>query len=245
MDTTVDFTFPVVPFCEAQLKDINPSDILMNNMFRVCNVYKGGGGYDKFPDIAFRRTGCITDKQFIVQLKGCPLKCSYCYVTPAGINGEATYHSSDLLVSIFKTSMELNKTKVFHLMGGAPAIYIDKWHHIIPKLPKGAIFHSDIMLIEKAYNKVDFSALNKPNCLYAVSIKGNNAEEFFKKTSTELNESLFWKNFDIVVNSGISFYITFTDINPTEIYQKIADRYGLGVLKDSFTIKKIEYEAIK
>ncbi len=241
----LDYDFPVVPLCKAQLKDVNPVDVLMGEMFRICNVYKGGGGYDKFPAIAYKRTGIKTDKQFVVQLKGCPLKCSYCYVTPEGINGIAEFYASERLVKIFDTCLHTDDTKVFHLMGGAPALYIDYWHHIIEKLPNGTLFHSDLMLIENDYSVVDFEPLKASNCLYAVSIKGNNAEEFFEQTRTKLDEALFWKNFDTIVDSGISFYITFTDINPAEIYQQIADRYGLDVLEDSFTIKKVEYEAIK
>ena len=49
--------FDVVPLCEAQLMDVNPLDILNNGLYRKCNTYKGGGGYDKFPEIYNAKIG--------------------------------------------------------------------------------------------------------------------------------------------------------------------------------------------
>lgn len=41
----------VVPICDKQMKDVNPSDVLNDGLYRKCDVYKGGGGYDMFPSI--------------------------------------------------------------------------------------------------------------------------------------------------------------------------------------------------
>ena len=40
--------WPVVPLCKAQLEDVNPLDVLNDGLYRRCNKYKFGGGYDKF-----------------------------------------------------------------------------------------------------------------------------------------------------------------------------------------------------
>jgi uncharacterized Fe-S cluster-containing radical SAM superfamily protein len=213
-------------------------------LFRLCNVYKGGGGYDKFPAIAKKRLGLDTDKQFVVQLKGCPLNCAYCYVTPDGVNGDAVQQTEEDLIKAFISQFKRG-VKVFHLMGGAPALYLDRWASIIKLLPTAAVFHSDLMLIERDYSEINLKMLTSRNCLFAVSIKGNNPEEFYEKTKAELNEYLFWRNFDQIVEKKLNFYITFTGINPSEIEKKIESRYGSKVLKDSFTIDLIEYEALK
>ena len=70
--------WPVVPLCKAQLEDVNPLDVLNGGLYRRCNTYKGGGGYDKFPEIWERRLGKGETKlndQFVVQVQGCPLHC--------------------------------------------------------------------------------------------------------------------------------------------------------------------------
>lgn len=236
--------FPVVPLCERQLRDIRKEDILSGGLFRLCNVYKGGGGYDRFPAIAKKRLNLDTDRQFVVQLKGCPLRCTYCYVTPDGVNGAAVMVSVDTMLKAFNKQLE-HGVNVFHLMGGAPALYIENWSHLIHGLPLSTIFHSDLMLIEKDYSVVDLSALKEKHCLFAVSIKGNNPEEFFNKTKAKLDENLLWKNFDLIVEKGLNFYVTFTGIDPTEIREKIKQRYGDEILEDSFTIDLVEYEALK
>ena len=38
--------FKVVPLCKKQLLEVTPSDILNDGLYRKCNVYKSGGGYD-------------------------------------------------------------------------------------------------------------------------------------------------------------------------------------------------------
>lgn len=237
------FKFPVVELCRKQLMDVHSEDILFGGLFRLCDVYKGGGGYDRFPAIAKKRLGIETTKQFIVQLKGCPLDCTYCYVTSEGINGLANLLEAEDLINAFNATSK--GVKVFHLMGGAPALYMEHWYEIIEKLSKDVVFHSDLLLIEKDYTDIDLTPLKKNNCLFAVSIKGNNKEEFIEKTRKELNKDLFWKNLDYIIKEQLPFYFTFTDINPKEISLEIEKRYGPEVIEDSFIINRVEYEAIK
>lgn len=63
--------FEVMRLCPAQLLDINHADILEGGLYRKCNTYKGGGGYDQFPAIYQRRFGPTPglNNQFVVQLK--------------------------------------------------------------------------------------------------------------------------------------------------------------------------------
>jgi len=97
------FKWPVVPLCRAQLQDVSPIDILNDGLYRKCNTYKGGGGYDKFPAIFERRFGPAPNlhDQFVVQLAGCPLRCPYCYVTEAGVHGKSRRISTNSLVAAF------------------------------------------------------------------------------------------------------------------------------------------------
>jgi uncharacterized Fe-S cluster-containing radical SAM superfamily protein len=233
----------VVPLCDRQLKDVNPADVLDNGNFRKCNVYKGGGGYDRFPDICEKRLGKRYNNQFVAQLYGCVLKCPYCYVTQDGIWGPYKEFTSEELVKKFKESGQ----DVFHLMGGAPAIYIDHWKDIVRLLPESKVFHSDLLLVERDYTHTDIISIVNDNCLYAVSIKGGNEKEFFKNTECKLDKIRFYKNFDILVNHGVNFYLTFTGMTDDSIDVmkfELVKRYGEKVLNDSFSIDLIEYEAL-
>lgn len=207
--------WPIVPLCKNQLKDIHSEDILENGLYRFCNIYKGGGGYDKFNSIYFKRFHKnLNNKQFIVQLYGCPLNCDYCYITKDGIFGNPIFkETKDILNSYYKTNVD-----VFHLMGGAPALYLKYWKEFDTRVK---VFHSDFLLIEGKYKKEYLIGLRG---LHAVSLKD------FK-----IDESLMLKNLDLLIECGINFYITFTGY---PLYKELLiKRYGNKILEDSFEIK--------
>lgn len=242
------YKWQVMHLCERQKRDINPKDILNDGLYRRCNTYKGGGGYDKFPHIYEMRTGQKGNynEQFVVQLKGCPLRCPYCYVTVDGVHhGEYSLISTEQLVKDFNNI----KLPVFHLMGGAPALYIEHWKEILDKLDSGVVFHSDLLLVEGKYPGDTIKDLaSYKNSLYAVSIKGGDAVEFKRNTGVELNERLFWDNFDTIVDCGLPFYLTYTGMTEqsTEYFKKlVTKRYDKQVLRDSFSIQLIQYDALK
>ena len=222
------FKWPVVPLCDAQLKDVRPEDILSNGLYRKCDVYRGGGGYDKFPIIyKQRKFKDLNPVQFVVQLKGCPLKCPYCYVTNKGVFGEATEVSTGDLLNAYEDS----GLEVFHMMGGAPALYIEHWKKIASSVE---VFHSDLLLIEKVYQ---WDWVNNLPGLHAVSVK-----ESYLYSITQMN--LFWRNLDTICDASISWYFTFTG-NCDDMKEKLIKRYGSGILGYSFDIEIKKYEALK
>lgn len=239
------YKWKVCPIQGRQLKDVREEDLFGD--FRLCNTYRGGGGYDQFPKICSKRFG-IPEKglgnQFVVQLFGCPLDCPYCYVTRDGVFGKVVRYTSEELVGRFRRS----GAHVFHLMGGAPAIYLDRWKEIVELLDDGEIFHSDFLLAEKHYKLEWLIPLVKRNVLIAVDIKGVTPEDFEKNTNRPFYEKFFWYNFDMVVASGINFYLTFTnpDLSYIEEFKEdLVRKYGKKVLEDSFIIDLIDYEALK
>lgn len=242
------YNWKVMHLCDRQLRDINSKDILNNGLYRRCDTYKGGGGYDKFPNIYKMRAGQDGNynEQFVVQLKGCPLRCPYCYVTVDGVHsGAYSLISTDQLIKDFNDS----KLPVFHLMGGAPALYIDYWKEILDRLNAQDVFHSDLLLLEGEYSKDTIKALSSyKNSLYAVSIKGGNAAEFKKNTGVILNENLFWRNLDMVVDCGLPFYLTYTGMTDqsVEFFKNVViKRYGEQIINDSFAIQLVQYNALK
>lgn len=239
----------VVPICEKQLRDVNASDVLNNGLYRKCDIYKGGGGYDKFADIYNRRKKSNLDLrvQFVVQLYGCTLDCPYCYVTRDGVLGNYCSIKTKQLVKDFIDS-DLN---VFHLMGGAPAIYIENWVDILRHIDTDYVFHSDLLLVEKEYDKDTLKELAQyKNSLYAVSVKGSTKEEFRNNTRTEFNQELFWKNLENLVRYNIDFYITYTGMSEQSVSrfeQELREKFPSdcdNILKDSFNIQLVKYAAL-
>lgn len=239
------YKWPVVPLCERQLRDVNPKDVLCDGLYRRCDIYKGGGGYDKFEAIYRRRYpgNEPLNEQFVVQLQGCPLRCSYCYVTQDGILGKPTKVDTKQLVSDFKQT----GYPVFHLMGGAPAIYLHYWPELGKQLD-GAAFHSDMLLCEGMYDYRDLEKIAAiPNSLHAVSIKGCDEGEYLRNTGVHIPMSLIEYNLDSLVETGVPFYITFTGMSAESIQKfkdKIIPRYKEDVFKDSFSIDLVHYKAL-
>lgn len=249
------YDWKIVPLCKEQLLDIDPKDVLPGGEFRLCDVYKSGGGYDKFPAIFERRTGRKTSpKQFVVQLYGCHLKCPYCYVTPNGIWGKPIYYHTDGLAKVFFTAQKMFRNHfdidVFHLMGGSPALYIEHWPELIDRLGGGVVFHSDLCLTEGLYDEDVLKAMTRSNCLYAVNIKGITQENYRENTGVDDDVAglLLLANLDRLVRNDVPFYLTFT--NPDKKYldeycDSLQEVYGDDILKDMIVIDIIDYESVK
>ncbi len=221
------YNWPVVPICSKQLLDVNPDDLLEHGLYRKCDVYKGGGGYDHFPYICEQRLGVDANPvQFVVQLQGCVLDCPYCYVTGEGIFGEATEVSSAMLLESYDSS----GLDVFHLMGGAPAIHLKYWKELASEV---TVFHSDFLLTEGKYEDEYLKGL--PG-LHAVSFK----ERFIYK---KFDMPLLWANLGKLISNEVNFYLTFTGLD--EFSSEIADRFGREVLKNSFRIPILDYKALR
>lgn len=246
-----DFKWKVVPICDRQLRDVNPEDILNDGLYRKCNIYKGGGGYDKFSDIYRYRNESNDNRnynnQFVVQLYGCTLNCPYCYVTHDGVYGEYISVDTQKLLSDFYKS----KLDVFHLMGGAPAIYMEHWYEILDELKDIYPFHSDFLCVEKEYDVNVLKELAKyKNSLYAVSIKGSTKKEFQRNTGRELDENLFWSNLEKLWEYKVPAYLTFTGMDTDSIKHfreklesKFPTNYG-KILENSFAINLVKYKAL-
>lgn len=245
-------TFKVVPLSAGQLLDVRGEDILNEGLFRSCDSYRGGGGYDKFPEIAYNLLGRRYHKQFIVQLYGCSLDCPYCYVTRAGVWSSYKNLSARELATYFENAYESHGTTVFHLMGGAPALYLKQWPDLLYELERlrfNWIFHSDFMLTEGRYSQLVLKYLaSNLNCLFAVNIKGVTDEEYIGNTRKHPRWSLFWSNLDALIYNAVPFYITFTGISdPEPFWINYSKRWPHRVRFDrqyAFNIPIIQYKAV-
>lgn len=229
------YQWPVVPISKGQLLDVRAEDLVaglslegregkhdkykMNpGHFRVCHTDRSRV-YDLFGHLA--KTWWPLDPpqftQFLVQLRGCSLDCPYCYVTREGVWGSETFYSSEELVTTFNCS----PATVFHLMGGAPAIHIRHWPNLISALQRSGkdnwVFHSDLMLVESAYDSRTLSAITHGRALYAVNVKGLNEQEWVTNTRKPWKEKLFYQNLEMLILYQVPFYVTFTNVDPANI----------------------------
>lgn len=251
-DLVIPYIWPVVPLSPGQILDVRPEDVLDKGHFRLCSTYRGGGGYDQFPAIAeCRGLGAGHNRQFVVQLHGCHLDCPYCYVTRAGVWGKPVSYSTPDLVDAFNRT----PADVFHLMGGAPALYIEHWPELIKELEwrgkSGWLFHSDLLLTEKMYTPEVLKLIAHPRTLYAVSVKGLSQMEHYKNTRKPWHNLRFRVNLERLEKHGVPYYFTFTNCDPVLIHtfwNSFERNYGsvaCAVRKeDSFSISIIDYDAM-
>lgn len=237
-------TYPIVPLCEKQLRDVKESDRIAYKdkiVARTCVIDKAGGGYDQFRQIYQKRYKRDTGNRHVIfQVRGCTLSCPWCYVTEQGVWGKPVDLTCDDIVNILETIVP-DDIVVFHLMGGASALYLDRWRLLMAALPSKYVFHSDFLLNESLYDKEilqDIVSIRKNSQLHAVSIK-----PFGKLSRLQL------ENLSLLYETGINFYITFTEMNPDQI-EKIRTQcvcFGLplGIFEDSFVIPLKHYKALE
>jgi len=246
----VTHSWKVVPLTSDQRRDINDEDIVWHGatpLYRRCLTYKGGGGYDKFPQYAYKR-GLVCEPveasvQFVVQLYGCNLDCPFCYVTRRGVWDKPIKRGTTDLVLDFLAASVTHGCRVFHLMGGAPALQLQYWPELLNALEIGHLFHSDLMLTEKPYTKNMMRMIDYPNALYAVNIKGLTPETFYTNTRKRLNQALLRHNLTQLLDflPYDRWYLTFTNVPSRERNIFLKD---LPHKVDWFDIDLIAYEAV-
>ncbi|MDP2660598.1 MAG: radical SAM protein, partial [Dehalococcoidia bacterium] len=201
---------------------------------------RGGGGYDHFPQYARKQWGVSYHQQFIAQLFGCNLDCPYCYVTRAGVWGKYQEVTTEALWQAFEDSGQ----QVFHLMGGAPAIYMKQWPELLARIRVQSkhVFHSDLMLTEHEYDRGVLRSIRHQRALYAVNIKGTTAEEHLRLTRKPLNVQRMHTNLRALLELEVPFYVTFTGVKPEQAERWA--RFFLPYYIDWYVIDLIEYDAL-
>lgn len=280
--------WPVVPISAAQMLDVRPEDCIYENvdpkiegsdvpLYRIADLRRTKIT-DKLPELARRYlkqdfrgrvnpgigNRALHTIQFIAQLRECHLDCPYCYVTRAGVWGDPVERTTDELIEDFYVyGFFQSQATVFHLMGGAPALYLDKWLELIDGLVMAFgrfpvavpwLFHSDFTLTEGVYNEYALQRIGDARAIYAVNVKGATAESYKRNTGKELPEELQIDNYQRILNApNLQFYTTFTNLPEEEIELfwkkvntwKVADHKVEAARANSYSIDLVPYKAIE
>ncbi len=238
---------PIMPIGEIQKTDIRDEHRL--GYFRICASFKDikrQKGFDRFPHFAVNLFGKTLEHwnyHLIVQLRGCPLKCPFCYVDDEGLRILPPHNLpiKDLVLQAKSIIAKDKRLHVFHLMGGAPAMYVNSWDKILNIMNENKmsdiIFHSDIVLVEPDIVPGFFTSLRKtakhPNHLIAICIKGINEKNLIENSGVKnLIYIKYINNLRKVIDTGINFYLTLVnpDINDLPVFlDYLIKEYGSGI----------------
>lgn len=194
---------PISRIGNIQKVDVERSSgiVFHDDIARICTVVKDKHAHDDRGDKSPFRMAMLFggswedyNHHFIVQVAGCPLKCPYCYVDNMEV--DTSMSANDLVDRFIKFKEEVEskfniKLKVFHFMGGAPALYCDFWKELRDTLDKrglkDTILFSDVILVEEYFvNKKPWEFLNLHHFILTGCLKGTNEENFIKNTGFNL-----------------------------------------------------------
>ena len=195
--------------------------------FHICNTHSS----DQFPTIAKKR-GLLhklikgdLNKQFVVQLHGCIVKCPYYHTIKSS---KPTKYYFNELVEEFGRAYKEHNVGVFHMVGGAPSLLMKDWCSIPMHLFPFHLFTSNLLLTEGKYDSSVLYTMGIKNALYTINIKGVNSIDYKKNTGVNIDWLLFWNNFDKVLKSKLQFYVVFTNPDPEGI-----DKFKEKIFKNS------------
>jgi len=208
---------PIAKIGELQRLDLEQSSgiVYYDDFARVCTVGKFDRGIgDQSPHRMSKLFGGdwqYYNNQFIIQVAGCPLDCSYCYVD--NLRPDALVNARFLVgkfqefrIAVFEQFGEF--LNVFHFMGGAPAVYCEFWPELREELYRQSlgevILFSNAVLVEGLTHQVSpWHYMGTPQLIVEGCLKGSNRENFkqntgrdlFNQATLELVKYLPYKNF--------------------------------------------------
>lgn len=206
---------PISRLGKLQKIDVEKSGRLHDDYGRICQVVQSPNWHGDLSPCRMAKFQNIDnfelfDKQFVVQVAGCPLKCPFCYVDNFKMD---KFFTADELVTKFaefrKQEPNLN---VFHLCGGCPARYSEFWLNLRKSLDENGFWRvillSDVIFVENHfYNVKPWETIRKmhPYNFFIVGcLKGTTKQNFIKNTGgfdlfetavKEMKEYLFYPNF--------------------------------------------------
>jgi len=186
----------------GQLIDVERSgNELHDEFFRTCTVMQDTNNYgfpvkeseigDTSPERIKQLFGEYTEhwnRQFVVQVAGCPLKCWYCYVD--NLVADKMFTCGELVDKFRDFKRKIPELNVFHFMGGCPGRYSYLWPLLRQTLDEygfhDVILLTNVILVENAvYGQRPWTNIPE-RTLVDACIKGTNRDNFIKNTGKDM-----------------------------------------------------------
>lgn len=232
-----------------QMEDVLRSGLEIHNDFaRTCTVAKGDPPAspigDTTPWILEKRYGHSWkhwNRQFVVQVAGCPLECPYCYIDNLSAGMAITIEE---MISWYREfRYRVHELNIFHFMGGCPGAHAHYWPIIRQELDEAgfedSVLVTDAILVEEwAYGIKPW--IHIPNrTLVLVCIKGTSFSNFEANTGRNLFPVAMRELNHYLPLSEVHFTLTEPDSRDIEHVKQWVGPDRLNVL----TVK--EYEVVK
>jgi len=180
----------------VQLEDVEHSGNEIHNEYaRTCTVLQGDPPKSSIGDDAPYRIadlfGCewgTWNRQFVVQVAGCPLKCWYCYVD--NLEPDTEFSIGELVKMYAEFKKKCPDINVFHLMGGCPGEYAKLWPVLRTYLDaegyENDVLLTDVILLENYFYQVKPWNYIPHRTIVSACLKGTNRGNFKKNTGLDL-----------------------------------------------------------
>lgn len=236
---------PISKIGEMQRKDIENDRlhggiVCYDNYSRICTV-NTGSRRDIGDMSPYRMAGMFGgvwqdyNNHFVIQVAGCPLSCSYCYVD----NLEPDIEFSAIsIVALFKAvsyevlSIWKESIRVLHFMGGAPGVYCDFWPELREEMDsqglENVVLFSNVIFVETRFAGVEpWLHMDLPRFIVEGCLKGTNRENFkrntgkdlFAQAKLELKQYLPYENFYLTLlnHDEADLSWVYSQINPSKV----------------------------
>jgi len=185
----------------AELGSIQTLDVMrsgkehFDSHFRTCTVLQGDPPYSDIGDTSPHRIAKLYggdwqrwNRQFVVQVAECPMKCWYCYVD--NLEPGIEFEPRTLVQWYREFKKDIPDLHVFHFMGGCPGRYAYLWKEIRNEMDKQGceddIFLTDVILVEEIFYQQKPWLCIPHMSVVQVCLKGTNFENFYLNTGLHL-----------------------------------------------------------
>lgn len=240
---------PLARIGPIQMRDVERSGLEIHNDYaRTCTVLKGDPPSSSIGDAtpwileqSYGHSWKHWNRQFVIQVAGCPLSCSYCYID--NLTGGRPVTIAEMISWYGKFWKRIPILNTFHFMGGCPGAFAHYWPVIRQELDEAgfrdSVLLTDVILIEEWAHGVRPWIHIPDRTLVNVCIKGTSFSNFETNTGRNLFP-IAMKELDHYLGlSGVHFTVIEPDPRDVERVRQWVRPHRLDVL----TVK--EYEVVK
>ena len=201
----------------GQIVDVRRSENeFCDRYYRTCTVLQGDPPVSDIGDTTpfyiaglYGGTWRKWNRQFVVQVAGCPLKCWYCYVD--NIKADKMESIEYMVEKFLQFRHDVPELNVFHFMGGCPGAHSYLWPSIRRCLDdaglQDTVFMSDVILLENHFWGARPWESIPNRSLISVCLKGTNFQNFLHNTGSDRFAQAIRELFFYFKNPSVHFSV--------------------------------------